>query len=118
MTENNAAALFDKWNDALKTKDPEQVAALYDPELGILVPTLSNKVRHNLEEIEDYFVHFCAKGPVSVIDESNIRILGDIAINSGLYTFNYEDGTSASGRFTFVYRDGLILEHHSSLLPE
>ena len=42
-----------------------------------------NQVRHNHAEIEDYFVHFLAKGPQGVINESNVRIFGDIAINSG-----------------------------------
>ena len=54
--------LFEQWNQALQTGDPKVVAALYEPD-AILLPTLSNQVRHNHPEIEDYFVHFLAKGP-------------------------------------------------------
>ena len=56
------------------------------------------------------------------IDESNIRIFDYIAINSGIYTFSFKDGSSAQARFTFMYRKNneawKIIEHHSSLLPE
>ena len=38
------AALFDLWNSTLQTGDPEKVASLYAPD-GVLLPTVSNKVR-------------------------------------------------------------------------
>ena len=113
--------LFDQWNRALQTGIPEKVVSLYEHD-AILLPTLSNKVRHNHDEIKDYFVHFLAKDPVGKIDESNVRIFDDIAINSGVYTFSFKDGSSAQARFTFVYcindEGWKIIEHHSSLLPE
>lgn len=121
MIKNEIAALFDEWNSALRTGDPKKVVALYETN-GILLPTVSNKVRHNHEEIEDYFVHFLAKGPVGKIDESNIRTFGEMAIHSGVYTFTFSDGVSVQARFTYVYRwDGelwKIVEHHSSQMPE
>lgn len=121
MSQNDITALFDQWNAAIQTGDPKTVAALYESN-GILLPTLSNKVRHNHEEIEDYFVRFLANGPVGKIDEGNIRTFGEMAINSGIYTFSFKDGTSVSARFTFVYRwNGqrwMIVEHHSSAMPE
>ena len=33
------ASLFQKWNDALKTRDPKNVVALYDTD-AILLPTV------------------------------------------------------------------------------
>ena len=121
MTENNILSLFEDWNSALQTGDPKQVAALYETN-AILLPTISNKVRHNHEELEDYFVNFLAKGPVGKIDESNVRTFGDVAINSGVYTFTFKDDASVQARFTYVYRwngqKWLIVEHHSSQMPE
>jgi len=118
---SDITALFDEWNSALQTGDPKQVASLYETN-AILLPTVSNKVRHNHEEIEDYFVHFLAKKPSGKIDESNVRTFGDIAINSGVYTFTLDGGTQVQARFTYVYRwNGqrwLIIEHHSSAMPE
>ena len=121
MTKSDITANFDEWNSALQTGDPNQVAALYESN-AILLPTVSNKVRHNHEEIADYFVHFLAKGPVGKIDESNVRTFGDIAINSGVDTFTFKDGATVQARFTYVYRwNGQrwrIVEHHSSQMPE
>jgi len=60
MAEKQIAGLFDEWNSALQTGDPKQVTSLYETN-GILLPTVSNKVRHNHAEIEDYFVRFLAR---------------------------------------------------------
>ncbi len=121
MSENEIKALFDEWNRALQTGDPKKVARLYDTN-GILLPTVSNKVRHNHEEIEDYFVQLMARGPAGKIDEANVRMFGDVAINSGVYTFTFKDGAALQARFPFVYRwNGqrwMIVEHHSSQMPE
>jgi len=121
MTKENILSLFDEWNLALQTGNPKKVAALYDAD-GVLLPTVSNKVRHNHDEIADYFVHFLELGPQGKIDEANVRIFSDIAINSGVYTFSLKDGSSVQARYTFVYRWSgmrwLIVEHHSSKMPE
>ena len=73
MDKGDIKGLFDEWNSALQTGEPKKVAALYASD-AILLPTVSNKVRHNHDEIEDYFVHFLARGPQGEIDESNVRI--------------------------------------------
>ena len=114
-------AAFDEWNNAIQTNDPDTVTALYDPH-AILLPTMSNSVRHNHDEIRDYFVQFLAKHPQGNIDEANIQIYESVACNSGLYTFRFEDGSQMQARFTFVYvwngKQWLIVEHHSSGMPE
>lgn len=121
MTVEEIRPLFEEWNASLQTGSPEKVADLYDSN-AILLPTVSNQVRHNREEVIDYFDHFLAKGPVGKIDEANIRLYGELAINSGVYTFNFKDGASVQARYTFVYRwNGtrwMIIEHHSSQMPE
>lgn len=118
-------SLFEIWNEALKSGNPENVAALYAPD-AILLPTVSNQVRHNTSEIVDYFTHFLLNKPTGRILESNVRIFGDHAINSGIYEFALcptDKPTSViQARFTFVYRrngdDWQIVEHHSSKMPE
>ena len=62
MNETNIKSLIDKWNETLQTGSPESVITCYDDN-AILLPTLSNQVRHNHDEIKDYFVHFLAKKP-------------------------------------------------------
>lgn len=121
LNQDGITALFEEWNRALQTGDPKKVAALYESN-AVLLPTASNKVGQNHEEIEDYFAHFMAKGPVGRIDEANVRIFSQMAINSGLYTFTFKDGSAVQARFTFVYQwNGvrwMIIEHHSSQMPE
>ena len=124
MTKETIGALFDQWNAALATLDPDTVVDLYAGD-AILLPTLSNDVRHNHAEMRDYFVDFLKRQPQGVINESNIRDLGEIAVHSGVYTFTLQANGAASEamcRFTYVYakRDGdwKIIEHHSSLMPE
>ncbi|MEM9655917.1 MAG: SgcJ/EcaC family oxidoreductase, partial [Actinomycetota bacterium] len=88
MTHEEIVGLFDTWNEALRTEDPAQVTGLYAPD-AVLLPTLSNQVRHNHDEIRDYFVGFLAKQPVGVIEEANTRSLTDnLASNAGVYTFS------------------------------
>ena len=121
MNNNEIVSLFDEWNSALQTGEPKKVVALYEDN-AILLPTVSNQVRHNHEEIEDYFTHFLAKGPEGKIDEANVRVFGELAIHSGVYTFKFSDGAIVQARFTFVYRRNneswKIIEHHSSAMPE
>ena len=121
-TESEVLGLFDQWNAALATLDPDAVTALYT-ENGILLPTVSNQVRHNPEEIRDYFVAFLKKSPQGKIDEANVRILSDThATNSGVYTFTFGDGSTVTARFSYLYvqTDGgwKIMQHHSSAMPE
>lgn len=121
-TESEIAALFDRWNRSLQTRDPRRVVANY-AERSILLPTVSNKPRLTFEEKVDYFQHFLENGPAGVIDMRQITISGDIAVDSGLYTFTFaKTGQSVSARYSFTYQwNGtawLILSHHSSGMPE
>jgi len=122
MKEADVLGLFDQWNTALSTLNPDTVTALY-ADNAVLLPTVSNQVRHNHEEIRDYFVGFLQKSPQGVVDEFNVNILSDThATNSGVYTFTFGDGSKVSARFSFLYvasNDGWkILQHHSSAMPE
>jgi len=60
VNEENVIALFGDWNDALATGDPDVVTNMYADD-AVLLPTVSNQVRHNPAEIRDYFVAFLAK---------------------------------------------------------
>ena len=122
MNHDDVLGLFDTWNAALATLDPDQVTALY-AENAVLLPTVSNQVRHNPAEIRDYFVGFLQKSPQGVIDESNIQVLSEThATNSGVYTFTFGDGSTVTARFSYLYvasdTGWKILQHHSSAMPE
>ena len=122
MTKDDVIALFEEWNGALATLDPDTVTAMYAA-AAVLLPTVSNQVRHNHAEIRDYFVNFLQKAPQGVINESNVHILSDShATNSGVYTFTFGDGSAVTARFSYLYvateAGWKILQHHSSAMPE
>ena len=114
--------LFDRWNAALQSGDPRKVVANYAPD-SILLPTVSDKPRLTAAEKEDYFVHFLEKKPVGKIDMRQIIIRCNSAIDSGLYTFTFGDGSTVKARYTFTYdwdagrKRWLITSHHSSAMP-
>ena len=117
-------ALFAEWNRCLATGDAVKVDANY-AQNAVLIPTLSNEIRNTPAGRILYFKdEFLLKKPSGKIDKHYLKCIGDIAINSGLYTFTFGDGTpKAQARYTFVYqkqRDGgwLIIEHHSSKMPK
>lgn len=120
-SEKQIAALFDRWNDSLKTGDPAKVVANYAPR-SLLLPTVSNKPRLTVEEKEDYFRHFLENKPVGTIDYHFILVECNSAIDAGLYSFKYGDGTVVKARYTFTYgwngHQWLITSHHSSKMPE
>ncbi|MCF1598576.1 SgcJ/EcaC family oxidoreductase [Streptomyces muensis] len=126
-SEKQVAALFDEWNAALKTRDPQKVADLYWDD-AVLLPTLSNQVRADRESRVDYFEHFLANKPVGKKIETHINVLdSNSALDAGLYEFaltDHETGEKsvAKARYTYEWEkrhgEWKIVNHHSSLMPE
>lgn len=127
VSQKDIAALFDRWNASLKTKDADKVVANYATD-AVLLPTVSNKPRTDHAGIKDYFEHFLQKNPEGKIDTSTIRIGCNEAFDAGTYTFvlTDKDGNkqSVAARYTFNYaydpasNKWLISHHHSSAMPE
>lgn len=119
--EQEIAALFDRWNNSLKTGNPVKVNANY-ADNAVLLATLSNTPRVNSAERIAYFKDFLSKHPVGKIDSRTISIGCNKAIDTGLYTFTLKHGKKVHARYTFTYRwnghKWLISSHHSSSLPE
>lgn len=121
-SEAEIAALFERWNDSLKTGEPGKVVANY-AKTSVLLPTVSNKVRLSAEEKADYFTAFLSNKPVGVIDSRSIMLGCDSAVDAGVYTFTYgTSGKTVQARYSYSYAwDGaqwLITSHHSSAMPE
>ena len=114
------AALFDDWNTALKSGNATTVAARYSSD-AVLLPTLSDRVRTDDEGRIAYFNDFLKKKPEGSIDSRTLYIGCNMAIDTGLYTFQFENHPAAKARYTFTYAflddKWLITSHHSSLVP-
>ena len=122
ITEPEVAALFERWNQSLKSLSATEVVKNYAAR-SILLPTVSNKARLSAAEKEDYFVHFLENKPQGRIDMRFVDIGCNTVLDAGLYTFSFaKTGTKVSGRYSFTYGwDGqqwLITSHHSSAMPE
>jgi uncharacterized protein (TIGR02246 family) len=114
-----------KWAEAFSDANPDRIVALYEND-AVLWGTLSPKRRDDIEGIRDYMVAAFAALPDRkvVFGDQLIRIYGDIAINTGYYTFSFSrDGQPKSlpARYSIVYqkRPGgwMIVDHHSSAMP-
>ncbi|NBX66590.1 MAG: SgcJ/EcaC family oxidoreductase [Proteobacteria bacterium] len=130
-TKANVEKALNTWLESVASHDPNRVAALYDPQSAVLLPTLSPEVHDTPEERLTYFKMFTAKPEIKgTLNETHIRAIDDNAgIASGIYTFTFKDDKgiehSVPARFSFVFaREGdgenakwLILDHHSSILP-
>ena len=121
-SEQEIAALFDRWNQSLQTGDPHKVVANYAGK-SVLLPTVSNTPRLSTAQKEDYFEHFLENKPFGRIDSRTIEIGCTTAVDAGLYTFTFaKTGAVVKARYTYTYKwDGsqwLITSHHSSAMPE
>ena len=125
ITQAQVAALFDRWNAALATRDPDAVVRTYAPD-AVLLPTVENGPLIGREAIRGYFVAFLKKNPHGTIDRRTIRIGCNVAYDVGLYTFMTDGEQPGSrvavpARYTYIYEprggEWLIVHHHSSRQP-
>jgi uncharacterized protein (TIGR02246 family) len=121
VSEQQVAALFDRWNDSLRTLNPDKVVANYAND-GVLLATVSDTPRMNPAQIRDYFVKFLKGEPQGKIDSRTVKIGCNVAQDIGTYTFKFKDGKTVHARYTYVYEwtngNWLIAHHHSSAMPE
>eukprot|EP00956_Cyclotella_meneghiniana_P003628 scaffold4432_cov76-Cyclotella_meneghiniana.AAC.5 len=122
ITEEEVKNLFQLWNSALATEDPDAVAKRYSKQ-PVLLPTVSDVPRTDYALIKDYFVGFLKKKPQGEILESYVTIGNNWCQDNGIYEFTMgATGDKVKGRYTFVYvwEDGQwkISHHHSSVMPE
>jgi uncharacterized protein (TIGR02246 family) len=120
----DVAAATQAWVTAYDSRDPARITALYDPE-AVFWGTSAKTVSANPGAIAEYFKEAGKRPNARVtLGEQHIRVYGDVAVNTGYYTFSdVRDGenVATAARYTFVYRnrDGkwMIIDHHSSRVP-
>jgi len=113
------------WARVFSAASANSIVTLYSPDAS-LWGTFSSVIRTTSESISDYFNKIFVFSHRNVVfNDFNIRFYGDTAISSGLYTFSLVKAGQklvipARYSFTYVKKNGrwLIVEHHSSVLPE
>jgi len=117
---------FSRWNELLKTGDPQQVANLYTEDATFL-PTASGDFKKGQNGAKEYFSHFLERKPEGIITESVIQTIDEQHyLQSGKYDFEVgpqDDRTILHARFTFLWQKNeqgnwKIAHHHSSFNPE
>jgi uncharacterized protein (TIGR02246 family) len=121
---DQVAAATAGWRAAYDSRDPARITAMYDSD-AVLWGTTAKTVAATPAAIAEYFKD-AGKRPNARVafGEQHIRVYGDVAVNTGYYTFSdVQDGQTVSrpARFTMAFRnrDGkwLIVAHHSSRVP-
>lgn len=113
-----------EWVAAVESGDAGKVVALYDND-AIFFSTFAVKPMKTQEARLEYYKKAVAEPDVKIdVLESHPHVYGNVAVNSGLYTFHYtQDGepmtVPARFSFTYILRDGkwVIIDHHSSKVP-
>ena len=119
------AAATDAWRAAYDSREPNRITALYAADAALWGTSLK-AIATTPAAVAEYFKDAPARPDARVVfGEQRIRVYGDLALNSGTYTFvGVRDGkpTSSPARFSLAFRkqEGkwLIVDHHSSRLPQ
>lgn len=125
MNTSVAVENFTAWSDALATRDPLRVAALYMSGFT-LQPTLSQQIITDHDGAVAYFTMFCARNPdVEMIEEHKADLNDDVFMHTGIYRFTLgpdDNRETMDARFSLIWKKTeagwRILHHHSSRVPE
>jgi uncharacterized protein (TIGR02246 family) len=120
--EDEVRAAGQKWIDSIGMGDPDLMLTLYADD-AVLHGTGSPVVREGHALIREYFAGLTARVVMNFVEPQHIRLYGDdIAINTGNYETKIGDAAPIRLRYSFVYHkvgdQWLIVDHHSSRLPE
>jgi len=122
---DDVAAVTRAWAEAMSRRDAERVLSMYASD-AVLWGTRSPTIRADPAKIREYFgvLKTAPESYKATLGEQHVRVYGDMAINSGSYTFSQLDAgkeVQRPARFSMVLRkvDGrwLIVDHHSSAVP-
>ncbi len=122
VTPAQIEALFDQFNAAWASRNPDAVADLFGPD-AVLLATVAATPRTDRAGIRDYFVGFLRGAPRGTIDSSAIDICCNMATRVGTWTVRFSEPqpSEVKARYSFVYKyqnGKWMIDHlHSSLLP-
>ena len=124
MDSSVSSGNFARWEQALLTREPKNVAALYSVH-ATLIPTMAQKVITDYKGIVAYFTFFGSFLPSVRMKEEHVMDLSDDSyLHCGVYRFTLTmQGVEqeVDARFTMVWQkidsEWKIFHHHSSRIP-
>ncbi len=114
-----------EWSEALASRNPDRIVALYQPE-AVLLATLKDDPVIDQTTRQSYFAGLMQKdGLKVVVDKEMVRSFQDVDVISGVYKFQFTDKgkpVTVPARYSFVVQKNkegqwLAIDHHSSQLP-
>ncbi|MGE3714706.1 MAG: nuclear transport factor 2 family protein [Alphaproteobacteria bacterium] len=113
-----------EWVAAIEARDVARTVALYDKDSVMLSAFAIDPITTH-EGLTQYYTKVVGEPGIRiVVSKQDIRNFGNVAVNTGLYRFQYtQDGEPMDipARFSFVYvktvDDWKIISHHSSIVP-
>ena len=113
--------VFDRWVSALNDHNVDAICNLYSDN-AILIPAISNTIRHKRDDIRDYYEGFLSKEDLRAeLANCHVCYENGHKIDTGNYLFTWNEGgeiVSAKARFSFLIDQEKIIVHHSSIWPE
>ena len=127
LNDNDIRSLFDQWNAALQSCDPEKVVAMYWDH-SIFVPNFQNDFNIDAASKIAYYTNFLQSKPKASIVEDYIDLTGcNQAQYNGVYNLHLTDplnGVESDilSRFSFTFQTydtkyWAIKTHHVSKMP-
>lgn len=122
---HEVGAATEHWGQIFNRGDPAEIASLY-LEDAVLWGTVAPALLTGRQAIQAYFGRACLPGalPRVQIEQQHMRVIGELAVNSGAYLFHViEQGSERPlpARFSMVWRKTpqgwRIVDHHSSARP-
>lgn len=114
------------WVRAVESGNVQEALSLYHPK-AVLSGAFSKTLRDHPAAIGDYFEHFLAFEDLKVnVVSVVVRGFDEVSVITGFYNFTHilkEKRTTVNARFSFTYVPDekghwLIVDHHSSVLPQ
>lgn len=124
MNAEIATINFSRWENALLTRDPTQVAVLYCS-TATLLPTMAKELILDQKGIIEYFTFFESFEPTVVMIEEHVELIDNLSyLHCGVYRFTLTiegEQSDVDARFTMIWQktddEWKVLHHHSSRVP-
>jgi len=106
-----------KWLDAIHNRNLYNILDCYHKN-NTFKGTLSKKVTYNMDGLRSYFGNLLQMKPSVTFIKSDLKKIGDLYFDSGIYVFTFSSSKQLSANYQFVYRikngESKIVSHFSS----
>lgn len=119
-SETQIAALIEGWVADLRSGDAKSLLARYGSKATI-TPDIGAKPLRKDKERRAYVESLLARRPNVTVERRHIELKCKSAVDAGVYTFNFADGSQTKAHYRFRYawigERFVIVDHEASVMP-